>query len=487
MATSIAQQIGDLARTYQQAVESVMSKLPEATKKALSRRLAKGDVAWALSLILAGWRLPLARKGTDGDELARFLTSSGAQEVVKQIAGLESQFPANFRSFLASAEDGSLGAAGEYFAATISALGIVARTVLHSWLEKIDAPASGLASAVAASQQTESRSPPPAGTSARGTDAGRPSQPRPVLTVQKQTPADPEPPAVPDDPDQATFVGAYLISIGWKVADISRILVGPKQAHRTAEQVFAQWAALHGTDREVVRSRLQQLHPDRIEPIVAGDIVPSAVRPSDERIDAEALYGLYRDLPPAQQGRLLLLLSMTPKGSQTPIVDESTQAPPIMPVAPATPPAPPTQVVPKTPRPTPEPPKSSKPPQPQPKLSQADTTTDVVIPIVKGGIELVSQLIKDALKESKTAPVKGGGGSDSGSSPPTQIEPQSGGDGRMTERSEYFPDGIDEPEEAEAGGGESEPDGGGGGESEPMQDYQRYDEADGPLPDVMEA
>lgn len=338
MATSIAQQIGDLARSYQQAVESVTSKLPEATRKALGRRLAKGDVGWGLALIIAGWRLPIARKGTNGDELARFLSESGASEVVRQIAGLESQFPANFRNFLKSAEEGALGAAGEYFAATISALGLVARTVLHGWLEKIDSAANGLALGVAASEETGTRRQPPAGTAARPKDADGTSPPKSAPPAQKPPPADPAPPAAePDDPDQATFVGAYLISLGWKVADISRILVGPEQAHRTAEQVFAKWAALHGTDREVVRSRLQQLHPDSIEPIVAGDIVPSSVRPASEPVDAEALYALYRDLPPAQQGRLLLLLSMTPKGSQTPIVDDSTQAPPVVPMSQAPP------------------------------------------------------------------------------------------------------------------------------------------------------
>lgn len=493
MATSIAQKIGELARTYQQAVESVMSKLPDATKKALNRKLANGDVAWGLALILAGWRLPIARRDTDRDELARFLTAAGAREVVQQIAGLESQFPANFRTFLTSAEDGSLAAAGEYFAATISALGLVARTVLHSWLEKIDAPASGLASAVA--------SLPSAGTTARGTEQGGPSQPRIASTVQKQasgdTAAGPKQPsgdsapglkqpqsdtgtpADSADPDQATFVGAYLISLGWKLADISRILVGPERAHQTAEQVFAKWAALHGSDREAVRSRLQQLHPDRVEPIVAGDIVPSAVRPANEPIDAEALYGLYRDLPPAQQGRLLLLLSMTPKGSQTPAVDDPTQVPSEVPVSPPTPRPSPTKEA-SAPKPTPAAPKPPKPPQAQPKSSEP---TDVVIPIVKGGIELVSQLIKDALKESKAAPPKSGGGGDSGSSsfPPSGTDQPSGGDGRMTERSEYFPDGIDDADETEGGGDES-------GDSQPMQDFPPSDEvADPPLPDVMEA
>jgi hypothetical protein len=104
----------------------------------------------------------------------------------------------------------------------------------------------------------------------------------------------------------------------------------------------------------------------------------------------------------------------------------------------------------------------------------------VVIPIVKGGIELVSQLIKDALKETKTPSKSGRGGTDSGSS----SDPPTGGDGRMTERSESFPDGIDDADQTEAGGGESEQ----AGDSQPMPDSPASDEvAEPPLPDVMEA
>ena len=477
MATSIARKIGDLARTYQQAVESVMSKLPEATRKALTRKLAKGDVVWGLALILAGWRLPIARKETDAEALAQFLTTSGARDVVQQIAGLESQFPANFRTFLTSAEDGSLAAAGEYFAAAISALGIVARTVLHSWLEKIDVPANGLAAAVA-NQEVDGRTAPERAqvdaAQTKNSPTAQKAPPSDPAPSQTRPPGDTAPPADSADPDRATFVGAYLISLGWQLADISRILVGPKQANRTAEQVFAKWAALHATDREAVRSRLQQLHPEPVEPIVGGDIVLSAVRPAAEPIDAEALYSFYRDLPPAQQGRLLLLLSMTPKGSQSPEVDEA-QKPPALPVSPTHTRSSPAK--PSAPQRTPVPPKPPKPPSPQPKGSES---TDVVTPIVKGGIELVSQLIKDALKETKTSPPKGGrGGTDSGSS--SDSSPP--GDGRMTERSEYFPDGFDD-DEREGGGGSAEQT----EDAQPMQDIPPSDDgADQPLPDVMEA
>jgi len=101
----------------------------------------------------------------------------------------------------------------------------------------------------------------------------------------------------------------HLLSLGWSKSDVARLLVGPEQAHKTAESLFRQHAANSDEDQQALLNALVQAGAKNIKPdpsLLSGLNVAhlSPENPSD----LKTLISQFASLPDVQKQRFLLLL-----------------------------------------------------------------------------------------------------------------------------------------------------------------------------------
>ncbi len=355
-------------------------KVPESTRQALSAPIQGGNVAWGLALVLAAWRV-IERGGADA-ELTELLKSSGAVELVQQIASIRMALPKSFMLFLdlgESADEGKNAAAASYFASTAADLNFVTRGALHNWLaskpfakvaEELLRAAGAAPTAATKALPTPSPSQPPtpaptstpapppraikpdagvATTASNGGVATVPRRPlrsgfdesdfesrpvraqtatRPVAPLARtadqpssrpagRTDTEPRPKAielVEKEVDLPSFVTAYLLSLGWPLADIERVLAGPDKSHLTAERFFRVLTAQPKEVRDSVVDRLERdghLDNQHSDPLVVEDHDPThlvAAKPQAVS-DAGAVLAEFLALPAVQQQRFASLLA----------------------------------------------------------------------------------------------------------------------------------------------------------------------------------
>lgn len=270
------------AGAYFRVMTANLGKIPESTRMVLQRDVGGSPLAWALALVLAGWRRVVA-----GGELPSQFASSGADKLVGQVKQFSSALPKAFVSFLEAADRGEDGAAGSYFEAALTGLPDYARPVLNSWLSSqgfIDASRQLIETIGSAPKPTAKKK-------AGGTQ----------YTIN---------PGKPDKADKTAILVGRLAKAGWNQQEIERILKGPDKAHLTAERVYRQIAANQPDVQMAITSRLKA-------PVEAtedlGHVDDEHLTGSRARLtSADELLAEYDALPTEQQKRLLMLLQKKP-------------------------------------------------------------------------------------------------------------------------------------------------------------------------------
>ena len=174
---------------------------------------------------------------------------------------------------------------------------------------------------------------------------------------------------------------AHLRSLGWTQSDIARLLVGPEKSHLTAEALFRQHAANTETDqaalvRAMALAGAQNVQVDRalLEGLDAEHLNP------DKPADFEQLISQFAALPDVQKQRFLLLLDSQKGNKGQPTTPDG---------------APSKKGSGKTDGGTRKP----------------ASSLDEALPVVKGGIDLLSTALKGLLNSTKGGTAKKGKGS----------------------------------------------------------------------------
>lgn len=328
-------------------------KVPESTRQALNAQLQGGNVAWGLSLVLAAWRI-IERGGADAT-LTELLKSSGAVDLVAQIASIRMALPQTFTKFLElgeSPDDSKTAAAASYFASTTADLNFVSRGALHNWLaakqfsqvaEKLIQAVGGAPGATTKAFKAASASGPRPAFDRQDFSSRPATQPEQRGQVTPD-PAKPEPPSpepakdlgdgvdkdsgrakqaelVENEVDLPSFVTAYLLSLGWPLSDISRVLAGPDKSHLTAERMFRVLGAQTPEVRAAVLDKLERqghLDASTHDPVAIEDHDPSHLVPvKPQNSDAATLLAEFLALPAVQQQRFAALLGEYRKEAAT--------------------------------------------------------------------------------------------------------------------------------------------------------------------------
>lgn len=270
------------AGAYFRVMNGNLAKIPESTRMVLQRDIEGSPLAWALALVLAGWR-----RLEGGGELPSEFASAGADKLVAQVKQFSSAFPKSFVSFLEAADRGEEAAAGSYFQSALTDLPSYARPVLNNWLSS-----QGF---VDVSRKLV------------GAIGGAPKQPPGKKPAVNQYTINP---GKPSKADKTAILAGRLAKAGWTQQEIDRILMGPDKAHLTAERVYRQIAASKPSVQADVQA---QLGPPATEMDDLGHVEDHHLTGSMPRVtSAEDLLGEYKALPPEQQQRLLLLLQQKP-------------------------------------------------------------------------------------------------------------------------------------------------------------------------------
>lgn len=250
MSTTSEQRLIELATRLWQAIESALLKLPSDTQAVLKMRVEDGDVRWALSLVLAAWRLSDKREA-GAAEVEAILKETGATTIVQQITSLQMLLPDSFGLFVNTARnadaDYKIAGAAAHLTNTFKDLVEAQRNALHTWLRGVQflevsralirrfpMPGSGRPPVWGA--------PPPASvspTTSKTTrsdrfdraDSTTPRTPRAETLVAVERAVLPKaapPPRLPTSAlDKKTIARAYLVTLGWKGTEIDRLMSGP--------------------------------------------------------------------------------------------------------------------------------------------------------------------------------------------------------------------------------------------------------------------
>lgn len=230
------------ATQYWQTVNAAFPKLPVGIQTVLRVRLGSGDVSWALSLVLAGWRLS---KIGDSEAVALLRsTSTGLTELIKQLEVAALTMPASFQQSLTAAEAASDGFAGAatYLADALNDLITLQQNALVTWLNgaqfrdeagalvrRFPPPDSGLASAWDGGGSMNPATTPSRVVS-RADRADRQDRPpgRSGAPPKRANPAVKAAAAAPPEPSIGAHQAAHadLLGRGWTSYDAGRILSG---------------------------------------------------------------------------------------------------------------------------------------------------------------------------------------------------------------------------------------------------------------------
>lgn len=134
-----------------------------------------------------------------------------------------------------------------------------------------------------------------------------------------------------DPPAGAASIRAYLKTLKWSESDIARILVGPQQAHLTAEGLYRQYAANSRSDQAALLDLLQKAGAQKVtvNPALLAGLNQRDLQPSTAA-DVADLVNQFSQLPDVQQMRFLTLLgSQKPPASKPRVTNPDVQfAPP---------------------------------------------------------------------------------------------------------------------------------------------------------------
>lgn len=254
-----AERLVQLATRIWRAMEFALPKLPEETQAVLKMRVEDGDVRWALSLVLAGWRLGDKRL-PGAAEVETVMKETGAAALIGQISSLGMFLPDSFGLFLDAARDADadhkLAGAGVYLANAVKELGDTQRGALHAWLRGVQFREAGQALIRRFPVPGSGR--PPVWGQPESAPSSPPSSPKPSrsdrfdradflprrsqktsspsetvaarVTPSKKAPPRPSTPVL----DTESVARAYLFTLGWQGSDIEQLLSGPSGSQQTA-------------------------------------------------------------------------------------------------------------------------------------------------------------------------------------------------------------------------------------------------------------
>lgn len=215
-----ASEILRIGKQYYAPILAVRDSLDSKYRTALFSSEGASSPAWGLTLVLASWKQQKL-----GNSLAD-VAETGVVPLVAQVSQFEGAFPASFAKFLRTSEEardvGGIAAAGSYFSATISGLGILASQGLLGWLSS--AGFLRVAKALSAKLGGPDAVPkvlPPSRT-VRGFDQAD-YQPRIAAPVAQEAPKQ----VTAARPSAREEQLAMLIAAGWSREQAERILAGP--------------------------------------------------------------------------------------------------------------------------------------------------------------------------------------------------------------------------------------------------------------------
>ncbi len=249
MSTTSEQRLIELATRLWQAMESALPKLPSDTQAILKMRVEDGDVRWALSLVLAAWRLSDKREAGAAD-IEVIIKETGALPIVQQISSLQMLLPDSFALFLNAAREANadykIAGAAAHLTNTFKDLVEAQRNALHTWLRGVQFLEVGRALIRRFPVPGSGRPPvwgappsaPAAPSSTKPTRSDRfdraDSTPRHAPRAETPAPIEraiPRKSAAPYLPTSAldgrTVTRAYLVTLGWNGAEVDRLMAGP--------------------------------------------------------------------------------------------------------------------------------------------------------------------------------------------------------------------------------------------------------------------
>ena len=220
----------------------------------------------------------------------------------------------------------------------------------------------------------------------------------------------------PAPADSLPQAAAHLRSLGWTESEIARLLAGPDKSHLTAEALFQQHAANPAADQELLVKAMSKAGARKVNPdpaLLAG-LDPAHLAP-DTPSDVQQIITQFAALPDVQKQRFLLLLRQNENGN--PAGSERPQKPSRA--------------------------------DPSDKGKKPSDSEGGVLPVVKGGLDVLSTALKGLLGGSKSAGTNGGGPKTSTSSP-------KGLGGKKGKAQSDEPDDTSEPGTDDSSDGDSE-------------------------------
>lgn len=133
---SVRVQIREYARRLYVAIGRASKKLDTTTSAILEQRISDSDAGWAISLILAMWRLSSQEKWKAALEI---LLRAGGRKLASDLDSVSPFLPNAFRRWLEvcqqAGSDAELAGAGVFFGAAMAELAANGRiSLLHNWL-----------------------------------------------------------------------------------------------------------------------------------------------------------------------------------------------------------------------------------------------------------------------------------------------------------------------------------------------------------------
>ena len=245
-------------------IDRALAAAPERFAGVLRRPVMNETLGWALSLVLALWRLKRSNPGSVRAVLED--ASLRAGELVKQLDSMSALMPdavskgldAAAEARRPAADDPKIASAQVYLKAALSGSDMMTTAVL-GWLngrqfgEAAQALVQRFSRASSPSTSAVSALPPQPPTISRAARFDREGRPPPAVKAPAQTARQ-----VGFAFSQADVATAYMASTGWSAEEVERFSGGPESATRTGLAVFRRFRALPLAERVQLVTELKR-------------------------------------------------------------------------------------------------------------------------------------------------------------------------------------------------------------------------------------
>lgn len=303
-----------IAEAFWRTLTMASSELPAKIQTALKTKVGTSDVSWALSLVLASWRI-LAQ---GNDEPIAMLKQTGAMALVKQLESMSRLLPESFVKALDAAEKGELAGAKVFLVGAFKDLMDLQVDAFVAWVTGTQFTQAGTALIGQYPQPTNGAGQP--ASEARPTQAPTSRADRfdradfpvrrgaaaPTVLIHQDFSA-PPPNLAPAD-----IARAALLQAGWTTHDADRLMSGPGGQTGTFLQVrriLATYTSLKKTERMLFQKLIDEteegFHKEDLASVSIADI--SDLRLVDKLIvdTGLQLYKEYKRLPIPDRMRVI--------------------------------------------------------------------------------------------------------------------------------------------------------------------------------------